>query len=38
MDEMDTTTLGNTTKIAYEETNKEGTDVDTHRKYYREYD
>jgi len=38
MDELYTTTLGNTTKIAYEETNNDGTDVDNHRKYYREYD
>jgi len=38
MDELYTTTLGNTTKIAYEETNNDGSDVDNHRKYYREYD
>jgi ATP-dependent Clp protease, protease subunit len=38
MDELYTTTLGNTTKIAYEETNNDGTDVDNHRKYYREFD
>ena len=38
MDELYTTTLGNTTTIAYEETNNDGTDVDNHRKYYREYD
>jgi uncharacterized protein YajQ (UPF0234 family) len=38
MDELYTTTLGNTVKIAYEETNKDGTDVDNHRKYYREFD
>jgi ATP-dependent Clp protease protease subunit len=38
MDELYTTTLGNTVKIAYEETNNDGTDVDNHRKYYREFD
>jgi ATP-dependent Clp protease protease subunit len=38
MDELYTTTLGNTIKIAYEETNNDGTDVDNHRKYYREFD
>ena len=38
MDELYTTTLGNVTKIAYEETNNDGTDVDNHRKYYREFD
>ena len=38
MDELYTTTLGNITKIAYEETNNDGTDVDNHRKYYREFD
>ena len=37
MDELYTTTLGNITKIAYEETNNDGTDVDNHRKYYRVY-
>ena len=38
MDELYTTTLGNTTKIAYEETNNDGTDIDNHRKFYREFD
>ena len=38
MDELYTTTLGNTVKIAYEETNNDGSDVDNHRKYYREFD
>ena len=38
MDELYTTTLCNVTKIAYEETNNDGTDVDNHRKYYREFD
>ena len=38
MDELYTTTLGNTTKIAYEETNADGIDIDNHRKFYREFD
>jgi ATP-dependent Clp protease protease subunit len=38
MDELYTTTLGNNIKVGYEETNNDGSDVDNHRKYYREYD
>jgi len=38
MDELYSTTLGNTTRINYEEVDENGTDIDNHRKYYREFD